>query len=172
VREVIESVSAWALGRASNPAVLRLETSVELTQETIETCPPSVPPRPLDRLLEIRGIRSIDLHRYRARLNLLPGGDPVAVRLRACELLAEAWGPAAAKRGDPPRDFPVRYHGPRVVAESLRMAGAQPVLRALFGVPGVVEAILEPGRVRIRLGRLFSWKELEAEVRAALSTAG
>jgi hypothetical protein len=169
---VNEPVSTWALGRASNPAVLRLETSMELTQETIETCPPSAPPRPLDRLLEIPGIRSIDLHRYRARLNLLPGSDPAAISGRVCEFLAGAWGPATAKREEPARDFPVPYRGPRVVAESLRMAGAQPVLRALLGVPGVVEAILDPGRVRVRLGPLFSWSEIEAQVRTALSTAG
>ncbi len=169
---VSEPVSAWALARASNPAVLRLETSMELTQETIETCPPSAPPRPLDRLLEIPGIRSIDLLRYRARLNLLPGSDPGAISQRVCEFLAEAWGPATAKGEEPARDFPVPYRGPRVVAESLRMAGAQPVLRALFAVPGVAEAILDQGRVRVRLGRLFSWSETEQQVRTALSTAG
>jgi hypothetical protein len=165
-------VSAWALARASNPAVLRLETSMELTQETIETCPPSAPPHPLDRLLEIPGIRSIDLHRYRARFNLLPGSDSVAMSRRVCEFLVEAWGPETAKQEEPARHFPVPYRGPRVVAESFRMAGAQPVLRALFGVPGVAEAILDPGRVRIRLGSLFSWSEIEGEVRKALSTAG
>ena len=66
----------WALSRATNPAVLRLHTTLELTAATIETCPPSEPPHPLDRLLEIRGIRSMDLHRHVARLNLLPGSDP------------------------------------------------------------------------------------------------
>ena len=54
----------WALSRATNPAVLRLHTTLELTPATIETCPPSEPPHPLDRLLEIRGIRSMDLHRH------------------------------------------------------------------------------------------------------------
>lgn len=165
-------VTTWALSRASNPAVLRLHTTLELTQATIETCPPSTPPHPLDRLLEIPGIRSIDLHRYRARLNLLTGSDPHAMTREVCELLVKEWGRASSKRADPARTFPVPYRGPRLVAESLQMAGSQPILRALFGVPGVVEAILEPGHVRVRLGRLFSWTEVEEDVRRILEAAG
>ncbi len=157
-------VTTWAHSRASNPTVLRLHTSLELTQSTIETCPPSTPPYPLDRLLDIPGIRSIDLHRYRARLNLLPGSDPHAITRQVRELLAEEWGRASSKRDDPARTFPMPYWGPRFVAESLRMAGSQPILRALFGVPGVAEAILEPGHVRVRLGRLFSWNEVGGDV--------
>ncbi len=162
----------WALSRATNPAVLRLHTTLELTPATIETCPPSEPPHPLDRLLEIRGIRSMDLHRHVARLNLLPGSDPHAITRQVCELLAEEWGRASPKRYDPARTFSVRYRGPRLVAESLRMAGSQPILRALFGVPGVVEAILDSGHVRVRLGRLFSWTEVEEDVRRTLEAAG
>ena len=165
-------MTIWALSPTSNPAVLRLDASLELTQETIETCPPSTAPRPLDRLLEIAQIRSIDLHRYRARLNLVPGSDLDAITLQVCELLAEEWGPSSSKRDGPARTFPVPYRGPRLVAESLRMAGQQPLLRALFDVPGVVEAILEPGHVRVRLGRLFSWTELEERVRAVLEPGG
>jgi hypothetical protein len=165
-------VTTWALSRTSNPAVLGLHTSLELTGATIETCPPSTPPQPLDRLLEIPGIRSIDLHRYRARLNLLPGSDPHAITRQVCALLAGEWGRASTKRDDPARTFPLPYRGPRLVAESLRMAGPQPILRALFGVPGVVEAILEPGHVRVRLGRLFSWTEVEEGVRRTLEAAG
>lgn len=162
-------MTAWALSGASNPTVLRLDTSVELTEATIETCPPMTPPKPLDRLLEIPGIRSIDLHRYRARLNLVPRSDPKTITTLVCELLAEQWGSASSKRMDPSRRFPVPYSGPRLVAESLRMAGSQPILRALFGVPGVEEAILEPAHVRVRLGRLFSWIEVEEDVRRALA---
>ena len=165
-------MTTWALSRASNPMVLRLHTSLELTQATIETCPPSTLPHPLERLLEIPGIRSINLHRYRARLNLLPDSDPHAITEQVCGLLAEEWGRASSKREDPTRTFPVPYRGPRLVAESLRMAGSQPILRALFGVPGVVEAILEPGHVRVRLARLFSWTEVEEDVRRALEAAG
>jgi hypothetical protein len=145
---------------------------MELTQATIETCPPSTPPHPLDRLLDIPGIRSIDLHRYRARLNLLPGSDSEAITRQVCGLLAEEWGHASSKRDDPVRTFPVPYRGPRLVAESGRMAGSQPILRALFDIPGVVEAILEPGHVRVRLGRLFSWAEVEDDVRRSLEAAG
>lgn len=165
-------MTTWAFSRASNPMVLRLHTSLELTQATIEACPPSTPPHPLDRLLEIREIRSIDLHRYRARLNLLPGSDPHAITRQVCELLVKEWGRASSKREDPARTFPVPYSGTRLVAESLGMAGSQPILRALFGLPGVVEAILEPGHVRVRLGHLFSWTEVEEDVRKTLEAAG
>ena len=60
------------------------------------------------------------------------------------------------------------YAAPRLVADSLRMAGTQPIHRAVFSVRGVAEAILEPGHSRVRLGRLFSWAEAEEEVRRAL----
>ena len=162
---------AWALSRASNPTVLRLHTSLELTQETIETCPPSTLPHPLEQLIEIPGIRSIDLHRYRARLNLASGADPAAIRGQVCGLLEKEWGHSSSKRGDPARTFPVPYRGPRLVAESRRMAGSQPILRAFFGVPGVVEAILQPGQVKVRLGRLFSWTEVEDDVRRIIEGA-
>jgi hypothetical protein len=35
-----------------------------------------------------------------------------------------------------------------------------------------VEAILEPGHVWVRLGRLFSWTEVEEDVRRTLDAAG
>jgi hypothetical protein len=167
-----ESVARWALSRASNPNVLRIHTSVELTPATIETCPPSSPLHPLDRLLEISGIRSIDLHRYRARLNLLPGNDPSAIARQACELLVREWGPASPEWDERAQTFPVAYGGPRLVAESLQMAGSQPTLRALFGIPGVVEAILTEGHVRVRLGPMFSWTEIEKDVRRTLEGEG
>jgi hypothetical protein len=161
-------MTTWALSRTPNPTVLRLDTSLELTQATIETCPPRMPPHPLGGLLELPGIRSIDLHRYRARLNLLPGSDPDALARRVTELLVGEWGRASSKLDDPSRAFPVPYGGPRLVAESLEMAVSQPILRALFGVDGVAEAILEAGRVRVRLGRLFSWADVEEDVRTVL----
>jgi hypothetical protein len=159
---------AWTLSRPSNPMVLVVNTTVELTRETIETCPPSRSPHPLGRLLEVPGIRSIDLHRYRARLNLAPGADRDKIILLVCELLGNEWGSTSSKRDEPAQTFGVAYAGPRLVAESLRMAGSQPILRALFGVRGVAEAILESGQVRVRLGRLFSWAEVEDDLRAAL----
>jgi len=151
--------------------VLVLNTTVELTQETIETCPPSRPPRPLDRLFKVPGIRSVDLHRYRARLNLAPDADRDEITLQVCELLGKDWGSTSSKRDEPAQTFGVSYAGPRLVAESLRMAGSQPILREVFGVRGVAEAILELGQVRVRLGRLFSWAEVEGDLRRALERA-
>jgi hypothetical protein len=171
-RDTGQPVTAWALTLTRNPTVVRLDASLELTRATIETCPPRVPPHPIGRLLELPGIRSIDLHRYRARLNLLPGFDPDALARGVSEFLAGEWGPASSTVDDPPRAFPVRHRDSRLVAESLEMAGSHPTLRALFGVDGVAEVILEPGRVRVRLGRLFSWADVEEDVRTALKEAG
>jgi hypothetical protein len=165
-------VNAWVLSRTPNPTVLRLDTSLELTRATIETCPPRVPPHPLGRLLGLPEIRSVDLHRYRARLNLLPGSDSDALARRVSEVLFEEWGPASSKVDEPPQAFPVRHRGPRLVAESPEMAGSQPILRALFGIDGVAEAILEPGTVRVRLGRMFSWADVEDDLRTVLKEAG
>jgi len=151
--------------------VIVVHTTAELTEETIETCPPSTPPRPLARLLEVPGIRSIDVHRYRARLNLAAGADQKEITWQVCELLGNEWGPTSSKRDEPTQTFRVSYEGPRLVAESLRMAGSQPILRALFGVSGVAEVILEPRQVRVRVGRLFSWAEVEDDVRRALKRA-
>jgi hypothetical protein len=154
----------WALLYAPNPAVLRLNTTGELTRATIETSPPATAPAPLDRLLRLEGIRSLDLHRYRARLNLSPGADAESIGRKAGAFLAEAWGPASALRSEPARRYPASYRGPRTVAESLQMAGSQPILQGLFSVPGVVEAILEPGLVRITLGPLFAWADVGAAI--------
>ena len=122
-------------------------------------------------MLEVSGIRSIDLHRYRARLNLVAGAGVDALARRVSEILSEAWGPASATHAEPARAFPVPYTGVRLVAESMAMAGSQPLLRALFGVPGVAEAILEPGHMRVSLGRLFSWADTEPAVTIALAGA-
>jgi hypothetical protein len=154
----------WALSYAPNPAVLRLDTTSELTRGTIETSPPSTAPAPLDQLLRLVWIRSIDLHGYRARLNLSPGADAGSIGRKAGAVLAEAWGPASPLRSEPARGYPVPYRGARTVAESLQMAGSQPILRGLFALPGVVEAILEPGLVRITLGPLFAWADVGAAI--------
>ena len=165
-------MDTWSLSRTPNPTVVRLDTSLELTQATIETCPPRVPPHPLGRLLGLPGIRSIDLHRYRARLNLLPGSDPDALARQVSEFLVGEWGPASSSVDDPPRAFAVWHRGARLAAESREMAGSQPILRAIFGVDGVVEAILEGEAVWVRLGRMFSWTDVEEDVRTALKEAG
>jgi hypothetical protein len=162
-------VAAWALERTRNPSVLRVHTTVELTRATIEACPPVRPPWPLDRLLSIPGVRSMDLHRYRARLNLAPGTEPALVEARIREILSPELGPAVDLSAEPvPQTFAVRYGGLRTVAESPDMARSQPVLRAVFLVPGVAEAILTEGLVEVRLGRLFAWDQAEEAIRTAL----
>lgn len=162
-------MATWALERAQNPSVLLLHTTVELTRATIETCPPARAPWPLDRLLSIPGIRSLDLHRYRARLNLASGTDPALVEVRIRESLSAELGPTGDLPAEPqPRAFAVSYRGPRAVAESPGMAQSQPVLRAAFLAPGVAEAILTEGVVQVRLGRLFAWDQAEEAVRKAL----
>jgi hypothetical protein len=162
-------MAAWTLERARNPSVLGLHTTVELTRATIETCPPARAPWPLDRLSSIRGVRSMDLHRYRARLNLAPGTDRALVEVRIREILSPELGSPGDLPAEPlPRTFAVRYGGPRAVAESPLMARSQPVLRAAFLAPGVAEAILTEGVVQVRLGRLFAWDQVEEAVRKAL----
>ena len=165
----MRAMTAWALERARNPSIVLLHATVELTRATIETCPPARPPWPLDRVPSIPGTRSIDLHRYRARVNLAPGADPAVVEDAIREILSPELGPPVDLPADPPpRRFAVRYRGPRVVAESSEMARSQPVLRATFLAPGVAEAILTEDVVQVRLGRLFAWDHAEEAVREAL----
>jgi hypothetical protein len=161
----------WALERAPNPRVIRVHTTVELTRATIEKCPPASPPDGLRSLLAVDGVRSVELHRYRARLNLSPGCDAKAAWGDVARAIEAAWGAPALLPGEPqPRAFQVDYEGPRVVAESPEMAAPDPTLAALFLVPGVAEAILEAGRVWVRPGRLFSWKDVDATVHLALQS--
>jgi len=160
---------AGALERAANPTILRLHTTGELTRRTVETCPPGSAPLPLRLLLTIRDVRSVDLHRYRARLNLIPDAVPDHAEEAVRRALRRSWGPPVVlPPEEAPLTFPVGSGGGRRAAESLEMAGRQPVLRALFLVRGVAEAILDEGEVRVRLGRLFEWKEVEGPVRDAL----
>jgi hypothetical protein len=127
----------WALERAPNPRVIRVHTTVELTRATIEKCPPASPPEGLRSLLAVDGVRSIDLHRYRARLNLSPGCDAKAAWEGVARTIEAAWGaPAPLPDEPPPRAFEVAYEGPRIVAESPEMAGPDPTLAALFRSPG------------------------------------
>ena len=62
----------------ANPSVLRVHTTEELTDRTIVTCPPAIPPAPLERLLALPRVRTLNLHRYQCRVNLRPGADAVA----------------------------------------------------------------------------------------------
>ena len=113
----------------------------------------------------------MDLHRYRARLNLSPGCDAKAVWEAVARAIEAAWGAPAPLPDEPAqRAFDVAYEGPRIVAESPEMAGLDPTLVALFRVGGVAEAILEGGKVWIRPGRLFTWEDVEASVRSALQS--
>lgn len=159
----------WALERAPNPRVVRVHTTLELTRATIERCPPASPPEGLRSLLAVQGIRSLELHRYRARLNLAPGFDGGAAWARIAGTIEGAWGaPAPLPAAPPPRAFEVGYEGPRIVAESSEMAAPHPILAALFRVSGVAEAILETGRVWVRPGRLFAWEDVESAARSSL----
>lgn len=165
--------ASWALEDAPNPNVLRLHVTRELTDATVATWPPAEPPPPLDGLREVEAIRTIDLHRYRARLNLRPGAERTAVRGHVEAILAGRWGPASALEPDAgPRAFQVATVGPRSVAESPQMARGHPLLVAVFSVDGVAEAIAGDGLVLVRLGRLFAWAARQDAVVAALQTAG
>jgi hypothetical protein len=162
-------MAPWALEGARNPTVLLLHTTVELTRATIEPRPPARAPWPLDRLLSFPGIRSIDPHRHRARLNLAPGTDRALVEVRIGEILSPEVGSRVDLPAEPPpRTFAVRSRGPRAVAESPVMAQSHPVLRAAFLASGVAQAMLTEGVVQVRLRRLFAWDQAEEAVRKAL----
>ena len=172
---VSETLPRWALESAVNPAVLRLHVDVELTDRTIVTCPPHDPPPIAAAALAMAGVRSVDLHRYRARLNLRRGVVAADIAARASDDLAHALGPASARPADEgPVAFEIDHDGPRQVAESAEMAerSREPALVALFGVPGVAEAILGEGLVLVRLGRFFRWQDgARSDVIAALAGA-
>ena len=68
----------WAIQAVANPSVLRLHTAEELTDRTIVTCPPALPPAPLELLSALPGVRTLNLHRYRCRVNLRPEADAIA----------------------------------------------------------------------------------------------
>jgi hypothetical protein len=161
----------WAIEDAPNPTLLRLHVGVALTDETILTCPPGAAPSPIDRLLEIEAIRSLDVHRYRVRLNLRPGAGRDETRRHATEILVHAWGDQGSLRADEgPRAFVAATGGiARRVAESPRMARGNRLLEAVFAVDGVSEAVAGDGLVLVRLGRVFGWNEAEAAVGRALA---
>jgi hypothetical protein len=162
-------MTRWALEAATNRTVLRLHVDVELTRETIETSPPAEAPAPLERLFELEALRSLDLHRYRARLNLRSDADPALAATNAEAVLAAAWGPASPLvPDDGPRAFAAATVGGRRVAESPAMAEGDPILSLLFDVDGVSEAIVGSGMVLVRLGRLFDWAGTEPAVARAL----
>ena len=161
----------WAMEVVPNPSVLRLHTTEELTDRTILTCPPGTPPAPLDRLLGLPEVRTLNLHRYRCRVNLRPGTNAIAVGDAVEKSLLTTWGPPEPlPPEEEPRAFAIRREGPMVVAESYEMAG-DPVVLTLFGVQGVVEVVSGKGMVLVRLGRLFRWSAVQPDVVRALSRA-
>jgi len=161
---------SWALEATPNPAVLRVHVGHELTDRTIVTSPPAELERPLAGLLELDAVRTLDLHRYRVRVNLRPDADGEATAAHARAILASGWGPAHPLDADEgPRAFQVRHRGPRTVAESAEMATGYPLLEAVFTVEGVSEAIVGDDVVLVRLGRLFGWDDAEPWVIRALA---
>lgn len=166
--------TVWAIEGAPNPTVLRVHVGRCLTDRTIVSCPPDPAPAPFDGFLEIDGVRSIDLHPYRVRVNLSPGGGRGAVSSRAATFLRAAYGPGSALGTEPlPRAFAHPYAGARRVAESLEMADASgvPLVASLFEVVGVAEVVLGPGIVLVRIGRLFDWDAVGPVVAEAVAGA-
>src|SRR6202795_3849288 len=107
----------WAIEGALNPTVLRLHVTDELTGATILTCPPSPAPAPLDLLLAIDGVRSLDVHRYMVRFNLAPGAGRATVMSNVAEILEQPWGRAASMPPEElPRSFAIERQGARMVA--------------------------------------------------------
>jgi hypothetical protein len=161
---------SWALEATPNPAVLRVHVGHQLTDRTILASPPAELDYPLAGLLELDAVRTLDVHRYRVRVNLRPDADRDVAAAHAGEVLASDWGLARILEADAgPRAFQVRHVGPRTVAESAEMAAGHPLLEAVFGVDGVSEAIVGDDVVLVRLGRLFAWAEAEPLVIRALA---
>jgi len=159
----------WALEQPANPRVVRVHVDHELTERTIVTSPPAEIARPLAGLLELEAVRTVDLHRYHARVNLGHGADRDAAAGHVADILRAAWGEEAeAGAESDPRAFEIDYAGPRVVAESAEMAVGRDLLVRLFTVVGVREAILGDGLALVRIGRLFTWGAVEPAVTAAL----
>jgi hypothetical protein len=161
---------SWALEATPNPATLRVHVGHELTDRTIVTSPPAELEHPLGGLLELDAVRTLDLHRYRVRVNLRPDADRDEAAANVGEILASGWGPPGLLEDDAgPRAFQVRHLGPRTVAESWEMAAGHPLLEAVFVVDGVSEAIVGEDVVLVRLGRLFAWTHAEPQVIRALA---
>jgi hypothetical protein len=164
-------MTAWAFENVTNPWLVRLHADVSLTDRTIVTCPPAEAPAPLDRLLQVNGVRSIDVHRYRVRLNLEYGISRTAAARTGSAFLQGHWGdPSALPDRERPRAFQVDRHGPRQVAESLTMAGDDRLLRSIFCVDGVEEVVAADGVVLVKLGRFFRWRDREAAVSDAIAS--
>src|SRR5439155_20993391 len=166
---------AWAVESVTNPMVLRIHSTVELTRRTIETFPPGEAPAPFDAIARLGEVRTVDLHRYRARLNLRPGADQDDALLLARDVFTGAWGRPVTLDNLPaqsPKAFTIRPFGERFVAESPEMAEPNRIAAALFAIEGVAEVIVGDGLALVGLGRLFRWSDLEAVVTGALVDVG
>jgi hypothetical protein len=163
----------WSLEPPANPNVLRIHVDHELTDRMIVTSPPATVGHPLGGLLELEAVRTVDLHRYHARVNLAHGADRSVTARHVREILRPAWGDevAAVEAASDPRAFEVDYAGPRVVAESAEMAAGRDLLERLFAVDGVREAILGEGLALVSIGRLFTWSTVEPAVVGVLRPA-
>lgn len=162
----------WAMEAVPNPSVLRLHTTEELTDRTIVTCPPAALPAPLDRLLALPEVKTLNLHRYRCRVNLRPGMNAGAVGDAVEQNLLSAWGaPEPLPPEEDPKAFAIRREGPTMVAESHEMASSDPLVLALFDVQGVVEVVSGKGMVLVRIGRLFHWSAVQPNLVRALTLA-
>jgi hypothetical protein len=171
-RRILAPMTGWAFEEAANPSVLRVHVGTELTGETIVTFPPGEPDPPLGGVLRVPGVRSLDVHRYQVRLNLMPGAVRPEVERLVGDVLVAAWGAESALPVEEvPRAFEIEHTSARRVAESLAMAEGDDVLTILFGVDGVSEAVAGDGMALVRLGRLFRWDEAEARVKRALATS-
>jgi len=159
----------WALEQPANPGVLRVHVDHQLTDRTIVTSPPAEIARPVAGLLELDSVRTVDLHRYHARVNLRHDVDRDVAAAHTRDILGAAWGSESPTEPESePRAFEIGYAGPRVVAESAEMAVGRDLLVRLFTVAGVREAILGDGLALVRIGRLFTWADVEPSVTGAL----
>ena len=144
----------------------------QLTDRTIVTSPPAEIDRPLAGLLELEAVRTVDLHRYHARVNLAYGAGRDVAEDHVIDILSAAWGGQTDDGTESdPRAFEIDYTGPRVVAESAEMAAGRDLLVRLFTIAGVREAILGDGLALVRIGRLFTWAAVEPAVTAVLRSA-
>src|SRR3954470_23256601 len=82
----------WALEHPTNPSVLRVHVDHELTDRTIVSSPPAAIAHPLAGLLEIEAVRTVDLHRYHARVALRHGMDREVATEHVRDILRTAWG--------------------------------------------------------------------------------
>jgi hypothetical protein len=162
----------WAFEPVKNPTVLRVHTVLELTDSKIATCPPADAPMALHGVLQLPGVRSIDLHRHRFRVNLAPGASLEGLRATVRTLLERAWGPEIHPRPhrEPPRSFPAAPVERRHVVEGVEMVKGDALMAALWRCRGVVEVQREGAEVRVWLSPLYRWDAVADDIGAVLGS--